>query len=571
MRTLTTAAAALAVCCIAAAVFGGGAEARRAVVPRPNVVVVMTDDETVRELRFQDHVLSSIADRGATFRNSFVNYPLCCPSRTTFMTGLYASNHHVEDNAPPRGGFDRFERVDSANTLPVWLQDAGYSTAEIGKFLNGYGYSDATLIPPGWSEWYGVSGGVGFYNYQINENGSLVSYREEPSDWIDDVITRRAVEFIDRVAPGRPPYFLYVSYKSPHGGGPHPSGSRCSGGPPEPAPRHFGDFAGERLPRPPNFNEADVSDKPGFVQSLPVLTDDRIAEDQTLYQCELESLAGVDDGVRQIMRALRGTGELANTLIIYTSDNGFFHGEHRIYTGKTKVYEPSIRVPLLMRGPGIPEGVRVRDLVTNADLAPTIVRATGIDADRIMNGRPILSDARQPQRLLGRSLLLEARNYVGIRTERYKYVSYRDGEQELYDLRTDPYELQNLATGLPYGEVQSLLANELSTLRNCRRGNCHRLPKLDTKLHYSRKKSPFGGPCTRGPVRVEFERSDRHLLVAADFTVAGNTARVTTAPFELTIPRSELPVKDHLRLDVRAELLDGRELTLSGKLPSRCV
>ncbi len=303
-------------------------------------------------------------------------------------------------------------------------------------------------------------------------------------------------------ARDRRPFFLYVAYKAPHKGGPHPTGSRCAGGPPEPPRRHFGEFAGASLPRPPSFNESDVSDKPQFIQSQPPLTPERVAQERTLYQCELESLQGVDDGVHSIVRSLRATGELRNTLLVYTSDNGFFHGEHRVYTGKTKVYEPSIRVPLFMRGPGIPAGVRVRDLTINADLAPTIVSATGADAERIMNGRPILSDIRHPTRELGRELLLEGPNYFAIRTARYKLVTYSDGERELYDLQTDPDELHNVVADPAYAPVEQLLSSELSTLRNCRRGNCHRLPKLDLKLHYSRAESPSGGPCARGPVTV---------------------------------------------------------------------
>jgi arylsulfatase A-like enzyme len=572
-RALAAATAALAACCAAGAVLAGGgtvAGAAPAGANRPNVVVVMSDDQTVQALKFQRHVLGEIADRGATFENNYVNFPLCCPSRTTFMTGLYAHNHHVVGNKPPLGGFDRFERLDSGNTLPLWLQRAGYHTGQVGKFLNGYGVSDPTIVPPGWDEWYGISGGVKYYDYRLNENGTLVSFGDSPASYVDDVITGRADEFIRRVGPASVPFFLYVAYKAPHGGGPHVAGPRCEGGPPEPPPRHFGEFADAPLPRPPSFNEADVSDKPRFVQKAPLLTPERIAEDRTLYQCELESLQGVDDGVHSIVHSLKAVGELRNTLLVYTSDNGFFHGEHRIYTGKSRVYEPSVRVPLVMRGPGIPEDVKVRDLTINADLAPTIVDAAHANADRVMNGRPILADTRQPRRELGRELLLEGRNFAAIRTQRYKYVSYRDGEQELYDLQSDPDELQNLVADPTYARVRSLLASELSTLRNCRRGNCHRLPKLDTKLHYSRGDSPSGGRCARGNVTATLRHLDSRLLVEADFRVHGNGADVTSAPFELVITPDELDVRHRLHLNVTADLLDGREMTLAAKLPLRC-
>src|SRR5262245_21408115 len=318
----------------------------------------MSDDETVQAVQFQRHVVNEIGDQGATFANNFVNFSLCCPSRSTFLTGLYAHNHHVLGNAPPIGGFQRFERLDSQNDLPLWLQRAGYYTGEIGKYLNGYGDTDPTLVPPGWNEWNGIAGPVSYYDYALNENGTLVDFGSQPADYVDRVLTGNAVDFIDRIAPGPSPFFLYVAYKAPHGGGPHMPGSGCTTtGDPEPPPRAYGAFDNTPLPMPPNFNEADVSDKPQFIQRLPQLSPADIDSLTTLYRCELGSLQGIDAGVNSIVRALRSTGALKNTILIYTSDNGFFHGEHRVFAGKVYVYEPSIRVPLLMRGPGIPSGV----------------------------------------------------------------------------------------------------------------------------------------------------------------------------------------------------------------------
>jgi N-acetylglucosamine-6-sulfatase len=571
-RRIGAAAVALALSCAAAFAVGANVDAAPVAPARPNVVVVMSDDQTVQALQFQKHVLGEIGAHGATFANNFVNYSLCCPSRSTFLTGLYAHNHHVLGNAPPLGGFDRFERLDSANDLPLWLQRAGYYTGEVGKYLNGYGLKDPTLVPPGWNEWNGIAGGVDYYNYKLNENGTLVNFGTQPTDYVDDVITGRAVDFIDRVAPGTSPFFLYTAYKAPHGGGPAVGGPRCAGGPPQPPPRHFGQFANEALPEPPSFNEADVSDKPHFIQNSPLLTPERIAAERTLYQCELESLQGVDDGVNAIMHALRSAGVLKNTIVIYTSDNGFFHGEHRVYTGKIKVYEPSIRVPLLMRGPGVPAGVTVRDLTINADLAPTIVEAAHARADRVMNGMSILADSQHPRRELGRMLLIEGDNFQAIRTERYKFVSYDDGEQELYDLRLDPYELQNQVTSPAYAPVTDILASELSSLRNCRQSGCRRLAQVATKLHYSRGRSRLGGPCSNGAVTVRLEGDDAWLLVEADFTLNGTAAgAVHTRPFELVVPRSALDLSRRGSVHATADLLDGRELTLEAALPPRCT
>ena len=539
---------------------------------QPNIVVVMSDDQTVSSVSTQRHVLEQIGHRGATFVNNFVNFSLCCPSRSTFLTGLYAHNHHVLGNSPPKGGFDRFERLDSGNDLPLWLQAAGYYTGEVGKYLNGYGIRDPTLVPPGWNDWQAVIDPVNFYNYRLNENGQIVAFGSDPADYLDDVISGKAADFIARNAPRRRPFFLYVAYKSPHGGGPHPSGQRCANGPPEPAPRHFGEFAGTPLPEPPNFNEADVSDKPRFVQNSPLLTPARIDAETTLYQCELESLQGVDDGVHRIMAALRASGELRNTDVIYTSDNGFFHGEHRIYTGKVKVYEPSIRVPLLMRGPGIPAGVRVRDLTINADLAPTIAELAGAKPHRVTNGMSIATDADHPRRELGRRLLIEGNNFDAIRTARYKFVQYDDGEQELYDEDLDPYELQNQVTNPAYQGVVSILSSELSHLRDCNRAGCRRPPHVPLVLHYRQGESAAGRPCASGAVTAKLEGRNQNLLVEADFTVGGSAAGAIHAhPFQIVIPRSSLGTgRQHVQVHATADLFDGREFTRGAALPPRC-
>jgi arylsulfatase A-like enzyme len=573
-RRIALASAALGASAALALATGGAAGGAAAKKPptRPDIVVIMSDDQTVDSVRYQSHVLNEIGKHGATFANSFVNYSLCCPSRSTFLTGLYAHNHHVLGNAPPRGGFDRFERIDANNDLPLWLQASGYYTGEVGKYLNGYGNNAPTLVPPGWNEWSAVSGPVNYYDYQLNENGTLATFAEEPSDYVDTVITKNAVDFIHRNANGPSPIFLYVAYKAPHGGGPHPGGPRCGSGAPEPPPRHYGQFSSIPLPEPPNFNEADVSDKPTFIQRLPLLTPARIAAEQTLYQCELESIQGVNDGVNAIVDALKSAGTLRRTLLVYTSDNGFFHGEHRIYTGKVKVYEPSIRVPLLMRGPGIPEGVRVHDMVINADLAPTIVDAAAARAHRIMNGLSILSDAQHPRRELGRRLLIEGTNFKAIRTQRYKYVQYDNGEIELYDEQLDPYELQNQANNPAYAPVQALLATELGHLADCRQDGCARLPRLEVKLHYRRARSRFGGPCARAHVTAKVRGKDRPLVTQSDFTVNGVAGGAIPAPpFQIVVPKRELDPRRHARVHVTIEMLDGRELTLGKALPPRCV
>ena len=176
---------------------------------RPNVLVVMTDDQTVESVRVMTNVRALLATEGTTFENNFASFPLCCPSRSTFLTGQYAHNHTVMGNAAPTGGY---EKLDHTNTLPVWLQRAGYRTVHIGKYLNGYGRRSATEIPSGWTEWYGSvdPSTYQFYNYTLNENGRTVRYGADPASYQADVYTRKAVDAVRRLAPGGP-FFLNVA------------------------------------------------------------------------------------------------------------------------------------------------------------------------------------------------------------------------------------------------------------------------------------------------------------------------------------------------------------------------
>ena len=228
------------------------AEAKKKKKAEPNVVVVMTDDQTVESMRIMDTVNSEIGASGTTFANHFTNWAVCCPSRATFLTGQYAHNHGVRGNTAPDGGFGRFK---NNKTLATWLQGAGYHTVHIGKFLNGYGGSGsgATFVPPGWSEWYAGTDGTTqlVYDYTLNENGNLIDYGTDAEDFKQDVLTDRAVEVIDRRAPMKKPFFVTVAYTAPHGGGPNPNPqpptNACTGSA-KPAPRHASAFQSEPIP-----------------------------------------------------------------------------------------------------------------------------------------------------------------------------------------------------------------------------------------------------------------------------------------------------------------------------------
>jgi N-acetylglucosamine-6-sulfatase len=438
---------------------------------RPNIVVIETDDQTLESMRVMDNVNSLIGDRGTTFTNSFVNYSLCCPSRATFLTGQYMHNHRVLGNQAPNGGFGRFQALHGNNNLAVWLRRAGYYTALFGRYLNGYVFRP--LVPRGWSEWR-TGANQKVYGYTLDENGTLLRYGQDPTDFKQDVLTRKAVNFVNRRAPLPKPFFLWLTYTAPHWSPPDPNPN-----PPydcqraaKPAPRHAHAFDSEPLPRPPNFNERFVSDKPAEIRNRPRLTADQITDIQRMYRCELESLLSVDEGVKKIVDALRAKGELANTVLIYTSDNGYFHGEHRIPKDKQHIYEESIRVPLQMRGPGIPRGVQVGSLAINADLAPTIVDLANADPGLLMDGRSLIPVANRPRIQRGRKLLIEEPSFKAIRTKRYMYAEHRTGERELYDLKNDPFERRSRHNAPAYAPVRARLAARLHQLENCAGSGC---------------------------------------------------------------------------------------------------
>jgi N-acetylglucosamine-6-sulfatase len=444
--------------------------------PRPNIVVIMTDDQTAESVRVMANVRRLLVERGTSFTNSFTVYPQCCPSRATFLTGQYAHNHGVLGNSPPAGGYIK---LNHANTLPVWLASSGYYTAHIGKYLNGYGGRDPREIPPGWTEWRGSvdPSTYRYTGYTLNENRTLTTY----AGYQTDVYATKAAEIILRRAPLAQPFFLSVAFLAPHSGAPaDPDDPGAGIVTPSPAPRHRNAFAAEPLPRPPSFNEADVSDKPSGIRNRSLLPPTRISAIRENYQQELESLLAVDEAVARIVGALQASGELANTLVIFTSDNGFFHGEHRVAQGKNLPYEPAIRVPLALRGPGVPAGLRLGQRVANVDLAPTIVDAANATPGRLLDGRSLLPLLASPATPLARDLLVERGPgedpYAALRTNRYLYVEYASGARELYDLATDPYQLRSRHADPAYASVRSNLAARLARMRTCRGANCRTAP-----------------------------------------------------------------------------------------------
>ena len=579
---------------VAAVVVAGGtggpaapAQGAGAAQERPNVVVLMSDDQTTASQSVMARTNALIGAHGATFTNNFTNWPLCCPSRSTFLTGQYAHNHQVLGNQPPFGGFDR---LDTSETLPVWLQRSGYYTAEIGKFLNGYEDSDVG-VPPGWSEWHGTKRTYTYYGEQMFENGEIHQYGTttedpdnpaHPENYSTDVFTDKAVQVINQRAPSSQPFFLYVAYLAPHAGGPNQADGQPQGrceGTAKPAIRHQGAFGSEPLPQPPSFDEADVSDKPAGIASRPQFTQQQITNITRNYRCRLESLLAVDEGVQRIVQTLQARDELDNTLLIYTSDNGFFHGEHRVQTGKNRVYEEAIRVPLEMRGPGVPKDVTVDDLAINADLAPTILDAARAKPGRVEDGESLIPFAQHPGRRHGRELLLEqfgnspdeegqaGVTYAAVRTTRFKYVENGTGEIELYDLRADPNELSNLHGNPAYADAEAALASRLASLRTCSGKSCRAKPALALKLSKARHHGT-GKPCVPASDLVaKVHGAGAKSVTEVTFRVgAKGSGHDRSKPLRKRLRPRLLRGKTKPEIRAIAEFVDGRELSLQRRV-----
>jgi N-acetylglucosamine-6-sulfatase len=438
----------------------------------PNVLLILTDDQTAESLRVMGRTRALLAAQGTTFANSFISYPMCCPSRATELTGQYAHNHGVMGNHPPEGGYSR---LDHSNTLPVWLQEAGYETAHVGKYLNGY---TGPEVPPGWSRWFGLSDPSTYrmYDYTVIDDGEPVHYGEAEADYQTDVLAAKAEEMLRDLARSGHPFFLSVAPVAPHQ---ERSDEDARGTPPRPAPRHQGRFAREPLPAKGSFDEADVADKPPHVRKLPRLSAAKKELILRTYRAQLESLLAIDDMVERLVDALEETGQLDHTVVVFTSDNGFFRGEHRIVDGKLLPYEEALRVPLIVRGGGFPAGRTAAQPVSNVDLAPTLVELTGARARRKMDGRPLLPLALDPTLGRDRALLFEgsSRNparpsYEAVRTSGWLWVEYRTGARELYDLKADPLELHSRHNAPGLRAVRADLARRLARLRTCTGATC---------------------------------------------------------------------------------------------------
>lgn len=479
---------------------------------RPNIIFILADDLDVASLAYMPRLQELLVKQGASFTNFFVNVSLCCPSRSSISRGQYAHNTKVYSNKPPYGGYETYHaNGDEDSTVAVWLQNAGYQTAHIGKYLNGYpNTASQTFIPPGWTEWFSAVKGNPYseYKYTLNENGKLVDYGSEAKDYGTDVYARKAIEFIQRSVEKGQPFFASINPYAPHG-------------PSTPAPRHAKMFLDIRLPRSPNFNEADVSDKPTIIKRRKLLSEQQIAQIEGEYRKRLQSLQAVDEMIENLVATLQKLGQLENTYIFFSSDNGFHLGNHRLEYGKLTPYEEDSRVPMIVRGPGVPAGTKIEHLTGNIDLAPTWAELGGSSLPNFVDGRSLLpllnakpippqnwrqgyllqrgdpsgeeSDGDEtgfdlrpaamagllepldilPAEIVGVAYtrLAAPANFKALRIQHYSYIEYANGEKELYDLRADPYQLTNIAaTAKP--EWLNELSARLRELEQCAGEQC---------------------------------------------------------------------------------------------------
>jgi N-acetylglucosamine-6-sulfatase len=432
----------------------------------PNVVVILTDDQRWDTLWAMPNIQADLVAPGIDFTNAFVVNALCCPSRATMLTGQYSHTTQVYDNSGTYGGYHSFH--EDSSTIATWLHDAGYHTGLIGKYFNGY---NTTYIPPGWDRWVvfkNATNGGAYYHYVLNTDGVGVKYGNLATDYSTDVLAGEADSFI-RDAPPNEPLFLYFTPFAPHI-------------PNTPAPAYAHAF-NDLLPyRPPNYNEEDVSDKPAWVQGLAPLSSTQMTGIDRQRKNEYRTLLSVDDAVHTIVTALSDTGRLSDTLIVFMSDNGWALGEHR-WNNKKAAFEESIRIPMVIRyDPEITTPRTDTHLVLNLDIAPTIASVAGVTAPGVdgTSFQPLFADDQAPWR---HDFLIEHHStpsrgdiptYCGIRDdglqpEGYTYVAYATGEEELYDLAVDPYELDNVASSPDY-------ASQLAALRLVAQGMCSPTP-----------------------------------------------------------------------------------------------
>ncbi|WP_134741699.1 sulfatase [Nocardioides sp. 503] len=474
----------------------------------PNVVVVMADDMRADDLMFMPSMGELVGDHGLTFQNSFSPYPLCCPARTSFLTGRYAHNHHVYWHEEPYG----YGAFDDSKTIATSLQAAGYETGYIGKYLNRYGPAKSKVsggpsykyVPEGWTDWrasidrvegVGVHGST--YDYMdtpFNVNGKVDNRYK--GDYNTDVIGDFSVEMAQRFAKQDNPFFMMVNYVAPHSGGPieddDPASYLDVGTPavPKSVRGRFDDLItrGSGMPKDGGPSEADISDKPRAFSEDPepdAQLREAIAEST---RQRAEAISVMDGQVERLIKELKRSGEWDDTVFMFTSDNGFYLGEHRRRGGKVRAHEPSLRVPFVVTGPGMREKADRNDPITTIDISASILDLADAEPPYAADGTsrlttmrrgdqgwvtPVVNEATNTGRLGPRPRGFSGpRTSIGIRTARYSYIRSATSEDELYDLQRDPLEMENVDDAPAYAAVRRSLLKVWWKTRNCVGAEC---------------------------------------------------------------------------------------------------
>lgn len=449
--------------------------------------MVLLDDADVEITESMPRLRTLLIERGAHFTSHVANTPLCGPSRAILLAGQYAHNTRVYYNNGPEGGYTPWSRggYDEKNLGP-WLQGLGYRTGLFGKYMNDFPLDrPETYVPKGWDDFQGVMSDREARNnrFTLNENGALKLHEASTGGYQTDLLSRRLDSFL-RAAEARDeqPFFALLSLSSPHV-------------PVEPAERHKDTFPKDKAPRKPSFDEADLTDKPARLreQAVPI-TPGVAREIDATYRGMRQSMLAVEDAMEALLKTLTETGELSKTFIFLTSDNGWHRGEHRIPAEKYTPYEESIRVPLIVTGPGIAAGSRIPRVAGLVDLAPTLLELAGASRPMIdaADGRSLvpLLRAPDPSSVPWREAILiehfgggapfRVRSYTGIRSEKDVYVEYASGEKEYYDLMEDPYQMENTASKLPPATLEKL-SKRVAALKACAAAAC-RAAEIDAPV-----------------------------------------------------------------------------------------
>jgi N-acetylglucosamine-6-sulfatase len=427
---------------------------------RLNVVVILSDDERYDGTAVMKNVQTLLADHGVTFTDAHVTTSMCGPSRASILTGQYSHHTGVTDNFGLHS-YPAFYSTDESNDLGVWLHNAGYETALVGKYVNAY--TDAFVdhaVPPGWDDWQAMDSVPmeAYYNYSINDNGRLEHYGKKPKDYSTTVLTDKAVQFIQGA---RHPFFLYFAPVAPHL-------------PATPAKQDRGKLANLAPLHDPAFNQRNISKEPWRFWHHNLLSEAAQNYIDHVRIRQEETLLSLDRGVGSIVRALRARHELNRTVILYTSDNGFLWGEHRL-GGKVWPFQESTHVPLIVRTPWTTTPEHNNQPVLNIDIAPTVSELAGVTPGLPEDGRsfvPLLYGEHVPWRhswveeYLGTDLLRSGGPppYVAVQNRRNLYVEYKNGWRELYNLKKDPWELNNLAADPSTDPLQETLSDMLVRL-----------------------------------------------------------------------------------------------------------